>query len=100
MILIALLCSVAAFALFAASTDEHHQKRLGGRPTAARKARLRIGAWIAIVACFVSAVAARGWIYGPVTWFGLLMLGAGAVFLSLNLIPAGQIARPSKRDMP
>ena len=96
MILIALSCSIVAFALFAASTDEHHQKRLGGRPTAARKLRLRIAAWIAIAACFASAVAARGWVFGPVTWFGLVMLGAGAVFLSLNLIPAGRIVRPTK----
>ena len=104
MTLLALLSALIAFVLFAASTDEHHQKRLGGRPSASLKLRLRIAAWAAVVACFALAVTARGWIYGPITWFGLLMLGAGVVFLSLNLIPVGApllTARtlPTKRDL-
>lgn len=104
MTLLALLTALAAFVLFAASTDEHHQKRLGGRPSELLKQRMRIIAWIAVVTCFTLAIMARGWIYGPITWFGLLMLGAGTVFLSLNLIPVGApllAARtsPTKRDL-
>lgn len=104
MIVLALLSGLSAFLLFAASTEEHHQKRIGGRPSALRKRRLRSVAWVAVALCFAFAIAARGWIYGPVTWFGLLMLGAGAVFLSLHLLPVGTPLlaprqSPTKRDL-
>lgn len=95
MILIALLLAVAAFVLFAGSSEDQHHKRFGRRPTLAEKRRLRAGAWIAIAGCFAGAVAARGWVYGPVTWFGLVMAGAAAVFLAANFIPVAQ-RQPAK----
>lgn len=87
MTIIALFATIAAFALFALSTDEHHQRRLGRRPPARLRHRLRLWAWAAVALAFVSAIIARGWIYGPILWFGVLMLGAGLVFLALNLVP-------------
>lgn len=93
---IALICGVIAFALFAASTDDHHQRRFGSRPSARRKRRLRVLAWASVIACFACAIVASGWIYGPVLWLGLLMLGAGIVFLSLNLIPASGRVSPAR----
>ncbi|TVV72926.1 DUF3325 domain-containing protein [Sphingomonas solaris] len=53
-----------------------------------QRRRLRGAAWVAIAASFVTAIFAGGRVFGPVLWFGALMLGAAAVFLALNLLPA------------
>lgn len=87
MIVAALICSLAAFALFGCATEAHHLKRFGRRPTPVRRVRMRQIAWIALILSFGLSVAARGWVFGPVVWPGLLMLAAGAVFLCLNLVP-------------
>ncbi|AQR73648.1 DUF3325 domain-containing protein [Sphingomonas sp. LM7] len=88
MSLITLLFAIGAFALFGFATDEHHQRRLNKRPDIATKKRLRIAAWVLIVAAFPPALAASGGVFGPILWAGMLMLGAGIVFLILNLSPA------------
>ncbi|WP_343520170.1 DUF3325 family protein [Sphingomonas sp.] len=84
---IALILTTLAFALFGLATDAHHHKRLGKRPDAVTALTMRGGAWAALAAAFPFAIAAQGWVFGPILWVALLMLGAGLVFLALNLIP-------------
>lgn len=80
------------FAFLGLATDEHHGRRLGRRPSAQTRRRLRIGGWIALFTAFPPAIVAQGWIYGPVLWSGAMMAGAGVVFLALNLAPAPKAA--------
>lgn len=88
MTLLGLLIAILAFALFGFANDDHHQRRFGRRPPPARKRRMRAAAWTAVAASLPLAILSQGWVFGPVLWLGMLMLGAGIVFLSLNL-PAG-----------
>lgn len=85
MTLLMLLCALTGFALFGLADDDHHKKRTGRFPSKEEKRRLRTGGWIAIGAALPVAIMARGWIFGPVWWFAAIMLGAGIVFLWLNL---------------
>ena len=87
MMALAFLFAMAAFAACGLSTDEHHGKRLHGRITPARKRALRGVAWAGLALCFACSVAARGWVVGPVLWFGVISFGAALVFLTLNLAP-------------
>lgn len=86
MIWIALMCALTAFALFGLSMDDHHQRRFGTRPAPSRKRRMRSAAWGLLIIALPLAAGSHGWIFGPVLWFGLIMLAAGAVFLFLNFI--------------
>ena len=86
MTLIAILCATLALALFGLSTDAHHQRRFGTRPQPQRQRGMRMAAWAAVAICFPLAVASHGWVFGPILFAGILMLGAGLVFLALNLI--------------
>lgn len=82
-----LILSIAAFLLLGLSSDAHHRRRFGVCPAAARRARLRAMGWLALAAAFVPAIAARGWVFGPILWVGAMMAGAAIVFLALNLLP-------------
>ena len=84
---ISLLLAIAAFALFGLATDKHHQRQFRQRPTGRRAMRMRGAAWAMIAAAFASAVAAQGWIFGPILWAGTIMLGAGVAFVCLNVRP-------------
>jgi 4-amino-4-deoxy-L-arabinose transferase-like glycosyltransferase len=84
-----LLLAVVAFVLFGLATDHHHQQRLGQRLTPGRKRHLRRLAWVGVGACLAAAFAAQGPVYGAIAGLGALSFGAGAVFLFLNLAPAG-----------
>jgi hypothetical protein len=88
MTVVAFLLALAGFALLALATDEHHRHRIGHRPAGSLRRRLRGGGWAALALGFPAAIAARGWIFGPVLWTALVMLAAGAVFLFLHLVPA------------
>lgn len=88
MTILSLLLALASFALLGIATDGHYQRRFGHRLPATRRQRLRMAAWLALAASTAPAIAAAGWIFGPVIWSGLVMLAAGAVFLVLNLMPA------------
>lgn len=95
MSLLSLLCAMAAFAVLGLATDEHHLRQFGTRASPLRKRRLRVIAWVALALSFPPAIFARGWVFGPVLWSGLVMLAAGAVFLFLNLAPpAHERTRP------
>lgn len=86
MTLLCQLCAILAFALFGLADDAHHQRRFGHRASAVVKRRMRAAAGILVVAAFPAAILARGWVFGPILWSGALMLGAGIIFLSLNLL--------------
>jgi hypothetical protein len=88
-----LLLACLAFALFGLATPEHHRKRLGKPLHPARAVRARAVAWLAPAAAFPIAIVAQGWVYGPILWVALLMLGAGLVFLALNFLPANDSGR-------
>lgn len=90
MTLLMLLCALAGFALFGLADDDHYRKRTGRLPAGREKRRLRIGGWIAIAAALPLAIVARGWVFGPVWWVAAVMLGAGAIFLWLNLFVQGR----------
>lgn len=96
MSLVTLLFAVAAFLMFGLATDEHHQRRFGKRPPAATKKRMRIAAWLLLIAAFPPALMAVGGVFGPILWTGMLMLAAGIVFLALNLAPE---SRPAGRGV-
>jgi len=49
---------------------------------------LRTGGWLALAASIAPAMLARGWIFGPILWAGVIMAGAGIAFLALNFLPA------------
>lgn len=87
MTLIALLLALAAFLLLALATDAHALTRLGSRPSPRIRRARRGSAWMLLALAFVLSIAARGWIFGPVLWIALVMLSAGAVFLTLNFLP-------------
>ena len=80
MIVLALLTALSAFALLALASDRHRH-RWDGIDVAWR----RRGGWALVGLTFVTAFAAWGPVYGAIGGFGLLMLGAGASFLALNL---------------
>ena len=86
MTFLTLLIAAAAFALFALSTDEVHGRQLRRRPSASEARRLRTGAWIALALAFSCAIAASGWIFGPILWAGAAMAAAGLVFLTVNFL--------------
>jgi hypothetical protein len=88
MTLLTLILCITAFALFGLSTHAHHRRWFGGTITSAGKGVLRGPAWLALALGFVCAVVASGWVFGPILWMGMVMLGAGCVFLFLNLAPA------------
>ncbi|MCA1200196.1 DUF3325 domain-containing protein [Sphingomonas sp. R647] len=91
-----LALSALAFALFGLSTPEHHRRRLGRAPAVATVSLMRLGAWAALALSFPPAILAQGWVFGPILWVGSVMLGAGLLFLALNLLPAGEPHRKGK----
>lgn len=86
MTLIALILATAAFALFAVTSDPH-ARRFAFVPVGnALRRRWRWAAWALLIAALPPSIAASGWVVGPILWSGLVMLGAGLVFVTLNLI--------------
>ena len=80
MIVLALLTALGAFVLLALASDRH-RNRWDGIDIAWR----RRGGWALVALTFVTAFAAWGPVYGVIGGLGLLMLGAGASVLALNL---------------
>ena len=87
LLLPALVASLAAFVLLGAQSDQHRRRWLGNAPLPSTRRIYRRAAWGALALAFALAVAARGWVYGPIWWSALVMVGAGGVFLFLNLVP-------------
>lgn len=81
------ILSLIGFGCFGFATDDHHHRLTGRRPASVVKTRWRAAAWVALAFAFASAVGAHGWAFGPVWWFGAVMLAACVVFLALNLWP-------------
>lgn len=51
-----------------------------------------------IVAALPPALIVSGGVFGPILWAGMVMLGAGIVFLLLNLAPAGRIDKSWRKQ--
>lgn len=98
MSLFALLLCIAGFAFFGLATDQHRRLRFGRTAPAATKRQMRRRAWAAIALALPISVAARGWVVGPILWSACAMLGAGVVFLALNLLPAKGSFKIAKGD--
>ncbi|GGI88952.1 hypothetical protein GCM10007973_26630 [Polymorphobacter multimanifer] len=90
MIWLCLLVVLAALALFGLADPVHHRRRFGAFGTPRRARWMRALGWVAVLVALPLAIAARGPVFGPVFWIGLLMLAAGAVWLALNLLPDRQ----------
>ncbi len=88
MTVLATLLALAAFLLFGLASDRHHEPRLGRRLPVLDARRWRLIGWALLATALVGAIAARGWVFGPVLWTGLAMAGAAASFLWLNLTAA------------
>lgn len=93
---LSLVLAVLAFAMFGLSMSDHHRRWLGRTPAATTVGRMRIGAWAALALSVPPAILAQGWVFGPILWAGSVMLGAGLVFLALNLLPDGERNRKGK----
>ncbi|WP_426256031.1 DUF3325 domain-containing protein [Sphingomonas sp. DC2300-3] len=92
MIVLATLLALAAFLAFGLATDRHHEPRFGRRLLAPDARRWRLAGWTLLAVAFVLAIMARGWVFGPVLWTGLVMAGAASSFLWLNLQPPSRKA--------
>lgn len=93
MTILATLLALAAFLLFGLASDRQHEPRFGRRLAARDARRWRGAGWALLAAAFVSAIVARGWVFGPVLWTGLVVAGAAVSFLCLNLQPPLRKAR-------
>ncbi|KTF68931.1 MULTISPECIES: DUF3325 family protein [unclassified Sphingomonas] len=98
MSLLALLLALSGFALFALATHDLHQRWLGTRPPRRRQRRLRRAAWAALLLALPPCLAARGLVFGPVLWSGMVMFAAAVVFLSVNFWPRGAAEMVRKRN--
>lgn len=93
MTVLATLLALAAFLLFGLASDRHYEPRFGRRLSARDARRWRLVGWALLATALVSAIVARGWVFGPVLWAGLAMAGAAVSFLWLNLTAAQQGSR-------
>ena len=87
MSIVALILAIAGFALFA-SGSEPHARRFPVAQDKPAKRRRRYAGGVVLAAAFPPAIIASGWIFGPILWSGMVMLGAGLVFVTLNLLTA------------
>ncbi len=87
MSIVALILATIGFALFA-SGSEPHARRFPLAQDKPAKRRRRYAGGAVLAAAFPPAIIASGWIFGPILWFGLIMLGAALVFVTLNLLAA------------
>lgn len=85
--MIAILAAAAAwlgFACLCLAMDRHQRDLLGRRLSDSASRRLRLAGFAAIALGLATAIAALGWGYGAVLWFGLLTLGAAPIVALLS----------------
>ena len=101
MTLLGLLAALAAFGLLGLATDAHHGRWLHARPSTTRKRVMRRTAWLLIAACSALAIGAHGFVFGPIVWIGLVMLGGAFAFLMLNFVAPGRrtVKRSPRHDL-
>ncbi len=99
MSILTLLLACVAFVLLGVATDVHHRRRFGCCPPKHRSRMLRTSGWLVLFASVISALLARGWVFGPILWTGAIMAGAGIAFLILNFIPARVDPRHSQSSV-
>ncbi|MBY8824032.1 DUF3325 domain-containing protein [Sphingomonas colocasiae] len=72
------------FACLCLAMDRHQRDILGRRLSDSASRRLRLTGFAAIALGLATAIAALGWGYGAVLWFGLLTLGAAPIIALLS----------------
>lgn len=98
--IVAFLCAAISFLLLGLAAKPHHEARFGKR-AGHHKRGLRVGGWAMLAVSFPASVAARGCIFGPIFWIGLVMAGAAFAFLLLNLGPQWPASQnPGDRSEP
>lgn len=79
------LC-VAAWLLLSLGLPKHFQALRGRAPSEREMRMLRGTGWITLAISLALFVTDRGWEYGPVFWFAVLMLTAVAWTLTLAFV--------------
>ncbi|WP_337342841.1 MULTISPECIES: DUF3325 domain-containing protein [unclassified Pseudoxanthomonas] len=75
-LVIALALCYAGWCLLCLGMERHHRDFFGDAPSPARRRKLRVGGWFALMLAFAISVYAIGWEFGPVLWGCALMLAA------------------------
>lgn len=73
---IALVLCYAGWCLLCLGMERHHRDFFGAVPSPARRRKLRVGGWFALMLAFAVSVYAIDWEFGPVLWACALMLAA------------------------
>lgn len=72
------------FACLCLAMDRHQRDPLGRRLSDSASRTLRLTGFTVIALSLAAAIAALGWGYGTVLWFGLLTLGAAPIVATLS----------------
>lgn len=78
-----LLLATLAFALLASASQPLMRRWSLPSGKSAKRRRCFAAAFL-LAASFPPAIAAQGWIFGPIAWSGAIMLGAGVVFVAIH----------------
>ncbi|MFJ4192879.1 DUF3325 domain-containing protein [Pseudomonas sp. NPDC089534] len=81
-----LLC-YGGFTALCLSMARHHDDLLGGKPSSRRRQGLKLAGWGLLGLSLWSAVAGKGWGFGLVDWFAVLMASALALVFLLPYRP-------------
>ncbi|PKA69214.1 uncharacterized protein DUF3325 [Pseudomonas baetica] len=85
--LLALLLCYAGFTALCLAMPRHHDELLGHTSSARRRQGLKLIGWLLLALSLWAAVAVKGWSFGLVDWFAVLMLSALALVLLLPYRP-------------
>jgi hypothetical protein len=85
--LLALLLCYAGFTALCLSMPRHHGDLLGHKPSERRRQGLNLGGWLLLGLSLWAAVDAKGWSFGLVDWFAVLMFSALVLVLLLPYRP-------------
>ncbi|MGQ3029308.1 MAG: DUF3325 domain-containing protein [Ferrovibrionaceae bacterium] len=77
----------AGLAWLCLAMDRHHRQVTGAAVGAAFARSLRLAGSVALALSFAAAVAADGWSFGPVAWFGGVTAAGLALVLQLPYRP-------------
>lgn len=85
--LLALLLCYVGFTALCLSMPRHHDELLGRKPSSRRARNLKLAGWSLLCLSLWVAVAAKGWGFGLVDWFAVLMFSALLLVLLMPYRP-------------
>ncbi len=85
--LLPLLLTYCGFTALCLSMPRHHDELLGHKPSARRRQGMAASGWMLLGLSLWAAVTSKGWSFGLVDWFAVLMLSALALVLLLPYRP-------------